>query len=72
MLSEQYKKRKNFVHKQEIIDRELLKIRVKPAKDPIDQAVNHPNKKIGMLLEAKAGDIIKYFKSDDKKGRSKN
>jgi hypothetical protein len=35
----------------------LLKIRIKLAKDPTDYAVNHPNKKIGMLLGAKAGDV---------------
>jgi len=47
------------------IDPELLKIRVKLAKDPSDYAVNNPNKKIGMLLGAKAGDVIWYFKTDD-------
>jgi DNA polymerase, archaea type len=49
------------------IDPELLKIKVKLAKDPEDYAVNNPNKKIGMSLGAKAGDIIWYFKTDDKK-----
>jgi DNA polymerase, archaea type len=47
------------------IDPDLLKIRVKLAKDPSDYAVNNPNKKIGMLLGAKAGDVIWYFKTDD-------
>ena len=48
---------------------ELLKVRVKLAKDPADYAVNNPNKKIGMLLGAKAGDVIWYYKtaSSDKK-----
>jgi DNA polymerase elongation subunit (family B) len=46
------------------IDPELLKIRVKLTKDPTDYAVNNPNKKIGILLGAKAGDIIWYFKTD--------
>jgi DNA polymerase I len=46
------------------IDPDLLKIRVKLAKDPADYAVNNPNKKIGMLLGAKAGDVICYFKTD--------
>ncbi len=46
------------------VDPELLKIRVKMAKDPEDYAVNNPNKKIGTLLGAKAGDIIWYFKTD--------
>jgi DNA adenine methylase Dam len=50
------------------IDPELLKIKVKLAKDPVDYAVNNPNKKIGMLLGAKAGDIIWYYKTDGKKG----
>jgi DNA polymerase elongation subunit (family B) len=50
------------------IDRELLKIRVTLAKNPEDYAVNNPNKKIGMLLGAKAGDVIWYFKTDRKKG----
>jgi hypothetical protein len=45
----------------------LLKVRIKLAKDPADYAVNNPNKKIGMLLRAKAGDVIWYFKTDDKK-----
>jgi hypothetical protein len=48
---------------------ELLKIRVKLAKDPEDyDAINNPNKKIGMLLGAKAGDVIWYFNTDDNKG----
>jgi DNA polymerase I len=46
---------------------ELLKIKVQLAKDPEDYAINNPNKKIGMLLGAKAGDVIEYFKTDDKK-----
>jgi DNA polymerase, archaea type len=47
------------------IDHELLKIRVKLAKDPVDYAVNNPNKKIGMLMSAKAGDVIWYYRIDD-------
>ena len=35
------------------------------AKNPSDYAVNNPNKKIGMLLGAKAGDVIWYFKTND-------
>jgi hypothetical protein len=42
----------------------LLKIRIKLAKEPADYAINNPNKKVGMLLGAKAGDIIWYFKTD--------
>jgi DNA polymerase elongation subunit (family B) len=52
------------------VDPELLKIKVKLAKNPADYAVNNPNKKIGILLGAKAGDVIWYYKTDDKmKGR---
>jgi DNA polymerase, archaea type len=46
------------------IDPELLKVKVRLTKDPEDYAVNNPNKKIGMLLGAKAGDVIWYFKTD--------
>jgi DNA polymerase, archaea type len=53
------------------IDPELLKIKVKLAKDPADYAVNNPNKKIGILLGAKAGDIIWYFKMDDGSDKKK-
>jgi DNA polymerase, archaea type len=54
------------------IDPELLKIKVKLAKNPEDYAVNNPNKKIGILLGAKAGDVIWYFKTDgdDKKKKA--
>jgi hypothetical protein len=50
--------------KQGRIDPELLKIKVKLAKDPSDYAVKNSNKKIGMLLGAKAGDVIWYYKTD--------
>jgi DNA polymerase elongation subunit (family B) len=46
------------------VEPELLKIKVQLAKDPEGYAVNNPNKKIGMLLGAKAGDVIWYFKTD--------
>jgi DNA polymerase elongation subunit (family B) len=46
------------------VDPELLKIRVRLAKDSADYAINSPNKKVGMLLGAKAGDVIWYFKTD--------
>jgi len=39
------------------------------AKDPADYAVNNPNKNIGMLLRAKAGIVIRYFKTDEKKAK---
>lgn len=46
------------------VDSVLLKIRVKLAKDSIEYAVNNPNKKMGMLLGAKGGNVISYFKTD--------
>lgn len=46
------------------IDPELLKIRVKLAKDPADYTVNNLDKRMGMALGARAGDIIWYFKTD--------
>ena len=46
------------------IDAELLKIRIKLAKNPVDYTANNPNKKIGMLLRAKAGDVILCYKTD--------
>ena len=48
------------------IDSEVLKIRVKLAKRPSNYAINNPNKKIGMLLGAKAGHVLWYFKIDGK------
>ena len=33
-------------------------------KNSADYAVNNTNKKIGMLLEVKVGDVIWYFKTD--------
>jgi hypothetical protein len=33
-------------------------------KNPADYAVNNTNKKMGMLLEVKVGDVIWYFKTD--------
>lgn len=49
------------------IDHELLKVKVRLTKNPEDYAVNNPNKKIGTLLGAKGGDVISYFKTDNKK-----
>jgi DNA polymerase I len=49
---------------QERINHEFLKIRVKLAKDPADYAVNNPNKMTGLLMRAKAGDIIWYYKTE--------
>jgi hypothetical protein len=36
-------------------------------KEPTGLCSSHPNKKIGLQLGAKAGDVIRYFKTDDKK-----
>ncbi|MFL6478757.1 MAG: hypothetical protein ACJ707_08070 [Nitrososphaera sp.] len=46
------------------IDPDLLKVKVKLTKNPADYAVNNANKRIGKLLEAKAGDVIWYYKID--------
>jgi DNA polymerase elongation subunit (family B) len=54
----------------EKIDADLLKISVKLSKDPKQYAVNNPQKKIGLLLNAKAGDVIEYYKSDNVDGAS--
>jgi len=43
------------------IDPKLLKIKIMLAKNPADYAVNNPNKRIGMLLRAKAGYVIWYL-----------
>ena len=48
------------------IDPELLKIKVKLAKT-LQSTFNNPNKTIGMLPGSKAGDVIWYYKTDDKK-----
>jgi hypothetical protein len=42
----------------------LLKVKVNLAKDPADYVVNNPHKKIEILVGAKAGDVIWYFKTD--------
>lgn len=42
----------------------MLKIQVKLSKDPGDYSVNNPNKKIGLLLDSKAGDLIWYYKTE--------
>lgn len=52
------------------VDPELLKINIRLAKDPADYAVYNPNKKIGILLGAKAGDVIGYFKTDGNKKKA--
>ncbi len=56
----------------EKIDSDLLKISVKLSKDPKQYAVNNPQKKIGLLLNAKADDVIEYYKSSNVDGISIN
>jgi DNA polymerase elongation subunit (family B) len=56
----------------EKVSMDLLKISVKLSKDPKQYAVNNPKKKIGLLLNAKAGDVIEYYKSDNTDGISIN
>jgi DNA polymerase elongation subunit (family B) len=46
------------------VDPEHLKIRVKLSKNPEDYTGNHPNKKIGLQLGRKAGELIWYYKTD--------
>jgi len=56
----------------EKVSMDLLKISVKLSKDPKQYAVNNPQKKIGLLLNAKAGDVIEYYKSNNTDGISIN
>jgi DNA polymerase I len=56
----------------EKVSMDLLKISVKLSKDPKQYAVNNPQKKIGLLLNAKAGDVIEYYKSNNADGISIN
>jgi len=50
------------------IDLETLKIYTKLSKNPEDYRSNNIQKKIGILLNAKANDLIYHFKSDNKDG----
>jgi len=50
------------------IDLETLKIYTKLSKNPEEYRSNNIQKKIGILLNAKANDLIYYFKSDNKDG----
>ncbi len=47
-----------------------LKISVKLSKDPDQYTVNHAQKKIGLKLNLKTGDVIQYYKSDNEDGIS--
>jgi DNA polymerase elongation subunit (family B) len=47
------------------IGADLLKISVKLSKDPKQYTVNNHLKKIGLLLNANAGEVIEYYKSDN-------
>jgi hypothetical protein len=46
------------------IDPDLLKVKIKLTKNPADYAVHNANKRIGKLLEAKAGDVMSHYKID--------
>jgi DNA polymerase, archaea type len=54
------------------IDPNQLKISTRISKDPNSYTVNIPQKKIGLLLNAKEGDIIEYYKSDNTEGVTLN
>lgn len=54
------------------IDLNQLKISTRISKDPNSYTVNNPQKKIGLLLNAKEGDIIQYYKSDNTEGVTLN
>ena len=56
--------------KEKKIDLEALKIYTKLSKNPQDYKSNNIQKKIGILLDAKANDLIYHFKSDNKDGVS--
>ncbi len=52
------------------VDANELKISVKLSKDPDHYTVNNAQKKIGLELNLKAGDVIQYYKSDNDDGIS--
>ncbi len=52
------------------LDPETLKIGLELSKDPADYEVNNIQKKIGPRLGARAGDLIYYYKSDNRDGAS--
>lgn len=52
------------------VDVNELKISIKLSKDPDQYIVNNIQKKIGLRLNLKAGDVIQYYKSDNKDGIS--
>jgi DNA polymerase elongation subunit (family B) len=54
------------------IHTDKLKISVRISKDPGSYTANNPQKKIGLLLNAKEGDLIQYYKSDNSDGVSLN
>lgn len=54
------------------VDPDTLKIGMELSKDPADYKVNNIQKKIGLQLGAKAGDLIYYYKSDNRIGVSLN
>ena len=52
------------------VDANELKVSIKLSKDPDQYAVNNTQKKIGLILNLKAGDVIQYYKSDNDDGIS--
>lgn len=54
------------------VSSDALKIWAELSKDPADYKVNNIQKKIGLQLGAKAGDLIYYYKSDNRNGVSLN
>jgi DNA polymerase, archaea type len=52
------------------VDINELKISVKLSKDPDQYTVNNIQKKIGLNLNLKEGDVIQYYKSDNQDGIS--
>ena len=54
------------------VDPHKLKIWIELSRDPADYKVSNMQKKIGLQLGAKAGDLIHYYKSDNPAGVSVN
>ena len=54
------------------VDHDTLKVWLELSKDPADYKVNNMQKKLGLQLGAKTGDLIYYYKSDNTIGASLN
>jgi DNA polymerase I len=55
---------------EEMVDPDTLKIWMELSRDPASYKVNNIQKKIGLQLGAKAGDLVYYYKSDNPHGTS--